>query len=400
MKIPSFTHREKWIFAGCFFSYMLCYTGRMNLGPVLGAIQSEIAVSSAHMGLIQTVFAAIYAIGQLVNGSLADRTDPRRHITTGLVLSALCNLLFGLCRSYGQMLACWGLNGIAQSMLWTSVVRVIVISFDKQQRSFVNLAMCVCFTLGHLLAWAVSGLLAAVVSWRGCFFVPAGLLALTAVFAFCTLPGQKADPIPKAAHTVSMSIPELLSDYRIWLIFLACVTTGFGRDGVMTWAPKLISEAGETKIAAAASSLLIPLLNMTGILTAQVLLRKQHGNIRSAIRLLLAAAAICCISIAAVPSVSGPVLALLLGMMCSLMYSSSSLLNVMLPMEYAYTGRAALIAGVCDCMFYLGAALVSVVSGALLDSLGRAAMYLVWTAAAVVSCILMIPSSERKSHTA
>ena len=154
MRLSAFSRQEKKIFAGCFFSYMLCYAGRMNLGPVLGAIQQEISVSSASMGLIQTVFSVIYAAGQLVNGLWADRTDPRRRIAAGLALSALCNLAFGLCRSYGQMLLCWGLNGVAQSMLWTSVVRVIVISFDAPRRAFVNMAMCLCFTLGHLVAWA------------------------------------------------------------------------------------------------------------------------------------------------------------------------------------------------------------------------------------------------------
>ena len=109
-----FSRQEKCIFAGCFFSYLFAYTARLNLSAALPNLTASLQLSDTQGGLIQTCFAIVYASGQFVNGAMADRMNPRWHITLGLLLSALCNLLFGLSTQYWQMLLLWALNGAAQ----------------------------------------------------------------------------------------------------------------------------------------------------------------------------------------------------------------------------------------------------------------------------------------------
>ena len=74
--------------------------------------------------MFQTVFALIYAIGQIVNGARADHTSIRRSIGTGLILSAVCNVLLAASDNYVLMMALWALNGAAQSMLWAPIVKL------------------------------------------------------------------------------------------------------------------------------------------------------------------------------------------------------------------------------------------------------------------------------------
>lgn len=385
-----FTPQEKRIFAGCFFSYLLVYVARMNLAGALPALTRAFALSDAQAGLIQTVFAIVYAAGQLLNGLLADRVSPRRHVVIGLLLSALFNLLFSFARSYGQMLALWALNGAAQSMLWTPIVRLIAVWFDGKKRQWVSFCMCLCFILGHLTAWAVSGLMAAYFSWRMAFVVPAGILLATSVFALGMLRDRRHTVGAATEAIRPMPIREMLFGTGLWLIFLACIATGFARDGVMTWAPTLIGAlfSSENAASGVAVSLIIPLINMLGLFLGQALLRRKNSDLRRTICLLLLAAAACAGVLSALQAPPALLFALLLGMVCSLMYSVSNMQNVLVPMEYAATGRVSLIAGISDAMLYLGSSLVSVASGALMQSLGQSAVFLSWGLAAVLSAAL------------
>lgn len=89
----------------CFFAYASAYTtGRLNLSAALPGLRGGIAMSDAQAGLFQTVFALVYAAGQIVNGSLVDKINVRRSIAIGLIVSAGCNALFDLTTSFPMML--------------------------------------------------------------------------------------------------------------------------------------------------------------------------------------------------------------------------------------------------------------------------------------------------------
>jgi len=405
MQKLSFSSQEKRIFAGCFFSYLLVYVARMNLSGALPRLSQAFALTDAQSGLIQTVFAVVYAAGQLVNGILADHVSPRRHVVLGLLGSAACNLLFSLAGAYWQLLVLWGLNGVAQSMLWTPIVRLIAVWFEGKKRDVVSFFMCICFILGHLLAWAISGLMAAWFSWRASFQVPAAILLCTAVFALLTLRDRQHAVDAQKEGPGPMPLKQVLFGTGLWLILLGCVATGFARDGVMTWAPTLIgrlfSDGGDAS--GVAVSLLIPLMNLFGLLLGQAMLSRSSGGLRRTICRLLVAAAAAAALLGILSAPSALITALLLGVLCSLMYSVSNMQNVLVPMEYAYTGRVSLIAGISDCMIYVGTSVVSVASGALLQSLGQSAVYFSWAAAALLSCLLTLLAgrgSGKKAHSA
>ena len=385
-----FTAQEKRIFAGCFICYMLCYVARMNLAGALPHVTQAFSLTDAQAGLIQTVFAVVYAAGQLINGLIVDHISPRRHVVIGLLGSALCNLLVGCSNTYWQILVLWGLNGVAQSMLWTPMVRLIAVWFDSKKRSVVSFWMCVCFIIGHLLAWAVSGLMAARFSWRTSFFAPAAVLVFATSVALYTLRDRTKEHSDDKAHVPPMPIREMLFGTGLWLIFLGCIATGFARDGVMTWAPTLIGALFSSQNASSGViiSLIIPLLNLMGLLLGQFLLRRSNGNLRPTICRRLIAAAICTLLLAVFHALPAFLFTLLLGILCGLMYSVSNMQNVILPLEYADTGRVSLIAGIADSMIYIGTSLVSVISGLLMQSVGQSAVYISWGIAAMISCTL------------
>ncbi|MBO7384930.1 MAG: MFS transporter [Clostridia bacterium] len=98
--VKSFNGFQKKVLAGCFIVYLCTYIGRLNLSATLDDIILEFGIDKARGGLLQTVFAAFYAAGQLVFGTLADRFEPKRLMSAGLLGSAACNLAFSFMPSF------------------------------------------------------------------------------------------------------------------------------------------------------------------------------------------------------------------------------------------------------------------------------------------------------------
>ena len=187
----------------CFFAYAAAYTGRLNLSAAIPGLRGGIAMSDAQAGLFQTVFALVYAAGQIVNGSLIDKINVRRSIAVGLIISAGCNALFGLTDSFPVMLILWGLNGAAQSMLWTPIVKLVADRFSGQARDRASFVLSITIIFGHFIAWAISGTLAAILNWRYSFLIPAFIMTAAGVFVFAALrlslspvPMRKRSPLP------------------------------------------------------------------------------------------------------------------------------------------------------------------------------------------------------------
>lgn len=136
----------------CFFAYASAYTGRLNLSAALPGLRGSIAISDVQAGLFQTVFALVYAAGQIINGLLADKINVRLSIAAGLAASAVCNALFGLNSSFALLLALWGLNGAAQSMLWTPIVKLVAERFSGHARDRASFVLSITVIFGHFIA--------------------------------------------------------------------------------------------------------------------------------------------------------------------------------------------------------------------------------------------------------
>ena len=73
----------------CFASYAVSYIGRMNYSAALPGMLAEGALSKKQGGVIAAAYFASYGAGQLLNGFLADRGNPKIQVSAGLAGSAL-----------------------------------------------------------------------------------------------------------------------------------------------------------------------------------------------------------------------------------------------------------------------------------------------------------------------
>src|SRR5512139_4330753 len=100
--------RVFWLLWGAYAAYYLC---RVNFGVAQPAILKEFpSWTSAQIGSIPSVYAAVYAVGQIVNGTLGQRYGARRLMSLALVMAAVTNLLFSFTSSFNVMRLLWALN--------------------------------------------------------------------------------------------------------------------------------------------------------------------------------------------------------------------------------------------------------------------------------------------------
>ena len=63
------------------------------------------------IGDITAMTALAYGLSKFLMGSVSDRSDSRRFMATGLLLTAICNFAFGASSSYQAHIGLWALNG-------------------------------------------------------------------------------------------------------------------------------------------------------------------------------------------------------------------------------------------------------------------------------------------------
>ena len=79
---------------------------------LLPSLMEAFSLTQAQGGLIATLFAVVYACGQLVVGLVVDRVNPRACILSGLVIASAANFGCSLAPSYEWILALWTLNAV------------------------------------------------------------------------------------------------------------------------------------------------------------------------------------------------------------------------------------------------------------------------------------------------
>lgn len=383
---------QKQVLVACFTVYFCAYIGRLNMSAALSAISADLQVRDATSGMLQTLFAITYACGQLVFGSLADRFPPRMLLITGLIGSALMNALFSLMGSFTAIAIVWTLNGVFQSMLWTPIVRLMAQHFEGKHRKTASLVMSFTLAAGHFFAWLLAGIMVKSFSWRMSFAAPAVVLFCAAAFAYFTLPRGNAARSAQKESTGGVSAWALLKGGLALMLF-GCVMNGFVRDSVITWSPTILGSSSDSML----FTLIIPVVNLFGIILGAYLVRHTKGSVRSLIASMMGAVAVLSVIIYILSGSGTAVLALLLGLISSMLYGSNPLITSLTPMEYDWAGRVGLVTGLVDCSIYVGSALSGSLVGYIHDLSGSwSSIYLVWIIAASLGTVAIFASRRNK----
>jgi len=396
---------QRRVFLTCWLTYGSFYLCRVNLSVALPAIQQEFGWSKTSVGLIGSALFWVYAAGQLVNGQLGDRVRARRFVAAGLLASVALNVAFGFAASLPLMIAIWAANGYVQSMGWGPIVRTISRWFGPQRRGRLSALMGPSYVLGHAGSWLLSGWLLVRFGWRAAFWVPAALVALSALHwtvrvrddpqevGLAAPEGASARPAAASAGWQG-GLRRTFAHPRLRWAGLVNGALGIVRGSSTLWAPTYLLEALNVDIGGAAvSAVVLPLCGLAGVLTAGWASDRFHGS-RVAPITALGVAGLFASALATrfLAPWGGLLLAVsLLGLTAALIHGAGSLLVTVLPLSLSREGGVSSAAGFIDFAGYVGSGVGGLLTGLLVDGWGWNAMFIFWTLAAVLAMVATVP---------
>ena len=114
-------------------TYGSFYFCRQNISAAVPGLRDE-GLNEVQIGWILGGLKVAYAIGQLVNGQLAEQISARRLLAVGMLGSAALNVVFGFAEGLYFLIFVWACNGYCQALGWTPCVRTIANWFPASRR--------------------------------------------------------------------------------------------------------------------------------------------------------------------------------------------------------------------------------------------------------------------------
>ncbi|MBN2421496.1 MFS transporter [Candidatus Woesearchaeota archaeon] len=403
------------IFWSIWISYAAYYLCRVNMSVALPGIMKEFDVSKTTMGVVLSAFFATYAAGQFINGQIGDKFGGRTMISMGILTSAVLNLIFGFTNGFlGSMILVWALNGVFQSMGWSSSVKTVANWFPLSMRTKRAGMLGTSYQFGSAASWALSGFVVGMFGWRWAFFIPAIVCAVIGMnwLIFGKNAPEEAGFSPVEEHEkknkngkitlngkiskdehlgFKFTLLRVLTKKRIWAAALALCGLNVIRYGFMDWAPTYLFEVQKAAISTAAyKALIIPLAGILGALFAAYAAEKFFAKRKAPIAtIMLFLLAIACWVFPRVPHGDWMLSLFVMACIGFLTYGPHVLIVTAMPMDFGSRKAAASATGFIDGWGYIGAALTGVGTGWLVDTFGWNAAFYFWILGAVGAGIVM-----------
>lgn len=256
----SFRRAQLRILLAVMFCYLFFYTGRQTFGFAIPGIQEEFGVSKTTLGWVSAGLLWCYAIGQAINGNVADALGGRRVMTAGAILSCVTNWAVSFSTSVASLGALWGLNGFFQSMGWAPGSKVLSNWFGSHERGMAFGAYVFAAGMASVLSFITSLVIVELLQldWRWIFRLPVLLMLLGGVVFYFVARDRPEDlgfssPHGDATDRATAAKAELepyteqeswqtryLAVISNWRLMLAGLAIGFqnaARYGLLIWVP-------------------------------------------------------------------------------------------------------------------------------------------------------------------
>ena len=274
--------RLRWqVFLSATIGYGLYYVCRLSLNVIKKPIVDAGVLSEGELGMIGSGLFITYAVGKLCNGFLADRSNIRRFMSIGLLVTALINLVLGFTTSFGFFLVLWALNGWAQSMGAAPCVVALSRWYGNKERGSFYGFWSSSHNIGEALTFIATSAIVATFGWQW-GFKGAGLIGLVgfAIVALFMRDTPQSQGLPSIAEYKGHIAPEAKSDESgksvgelqkmvlknpaIWMLALASAFMYISRYAVNSWGIfYLEAEKGYTNLEASA---IISISSVCGII--------------------------------------------------------------------------------------------------------------------------------------
>jgi len=390
----------------CTVCYFVSYVTRINYGAVLLEIVKTEGISKVAASMAVTGSFITYGAGQLISGWMGDRMKPDRLIFSGLLISALMNVLVPVFAKPELILIFWCINGFAQALMWPPMVKILSVYLDDEQYK----KGCVRVTWGSSAGTIAVYLLApACIIWKGwksLFFLCAGTALC---FAFVWLRGisvierqlgstmeERDTVLPQRKNAHGWSDNKARSFERgtvllLLVVMLAIVMQGILRDGITTWMPSYVSETYRLDSSSSIlSGVLLPIFSMICLELTSILNRKVIRNEMRCAAAVFFAGFCSGLLLAFLPSFRVELSVILSALITGCMYGVNVILVSMIPPYFKKSGNVSTVSGVLNACTYVGSALSSYGIAYIAQQRGWQTVIWLWAAVALAGTVLCL----------
>ena len=263
------------------FAYALYYVCRLSMGVMKQPLIDAGLLSATQLGIVGACLYWCYAVGKFVNGFLADGSNIKRFMATGLIISVAMNLCMGVLGASAAagaipssaLFICfavmWGINGWAQSMEAPPAIIALSRWFPLKIRGTYYGFFSASHNIGEGLSFIFVGSLVAFAGWKWGFFGAALAVALGVLLILFwlhdtpesqglpsieELSGEKTEGEKKSSSEDTRAIQRaVLRNPGVWILALSSAFMYMSRYAINEWGVIFLQEAKDYSLAEAST---------------------------------------------------------------------------------------------------------------------------------------------------
>lgn len=388
----------------CWAAYTSAYVARLNYNASMVEILSQLGTTKEAAGTVSSFFFFAYGAGQLVNGLLSKRYNTKISVTIALAASCFINFGMTFCSGIDAMKYLWFLNGVFQSILWSSLIKTLSDNLADNKLSKAVMVMSTTVASGTFTAYGLAALFSALnMKWTSIFYVASAVVGIIAVVWFFGMTSIKRTN-NETTETNKTEKKKLSLNtafvFSIAVILISAVANGFIKDGITTWVPSILKEEfGVPSSLSIIVTLLLPVLSISGASLVKVLHKKQKNeNVLNGI-FYLASTVLAGLIILTLNLKSVPLTLALFGGMACLMAAINNVITSVVPLYSRDKIDSGLSAGLLNTFCYVGSTLATSLLGKIADTKGWNDVFiciLCFTGIAFAVCLISVIFARKK----
>lgn len=243
------TRRRNLVWGVTWLAYASYYLGRKGFGAAKHRIKDAGLMDTQLLGVVDTAYLTLYALGQFGSGALGDRVGARRLVGFGLLASAALCAACGAVTSALPFLLLFALNGAAQATGWPGTTRAMAEWTTPSNRGTVMGLWSTCYQVGPFVAGPLLGLLIdRYDDWRPAFLAPALVMVPVALLVLALVrggPEPSRVALPEGqdeAEARRLAQRAALRNRVLWWYGASYFFIKFTRYTLAFWLPFYLSE--------------------------------------------------------------------------------------------------------------------------------------------------------------
>ena len=360
--------------------YFASYITRINFAAIISSVIKDTGYLKSDLSIILVVLFITYGFGQIINGVLGDKVNPKKVISIGMILACVINLIFPLfSNSITIMSVLWGINGFAQAMLWPPIVRIMVSNLDEKQYNETTSKVIKSSSLGTIFVYLISPLMISLFNWQSVFILCAILGVISFIIWFTYQKRIEVNNEKNISKENSKFILPRQAIFPLIFICIAIILQGMLRDGITSWMPSYLIDVFNIK---EELSILITLsqaiLTLIALEVFSYLYKKYFNNEVSCALFIFTLISLIILILLFTYEYNALISTILMALIIGSVHGINLMLVCHVPKRFKKYGNISTISGIINSFTYLGSAISTYGIALLVENNGWNLTILVW----------------------